>query len=324
MFKDKKIVIAIVVILALLLISIIYIKVQDSRTPRGKAAETKMGKIISTVTAIGIVEASSASLGSDTSGRVSWIGIKDGNKVKSGDILIKLEGYDKAERDLQRTRRLYKSGFASKADLEKAELMADSLSIKSPINGIVSKVDAKVGESVIPGSEIVSIVNPSDMWIEIQIDEIDIAEVSVGQKVEIYTDAYPDESFLGRITWKSPEAELKRVAGRIKVDEEDMVFRAKVILLSGQKVLKPGMSIHGEIITHLKEDVLVVPREAIFTSDGKSYVFAVEKGRAKKKVVALGLRDPDNVEVEKGLKVGEIVAVSNLEKLKDGGRVKIE
>lgn len=324
MFKDKKIIITIVIILIVMVILAVYINVRERRTPRIKVAQVKMGKIISTVAAPGMVEASSAPLGADTSGRVSWIGVNDGNKVKSGDILIKLEGYDKAEKDFRRTKRLYENGFASKADLEKAELMADSLSIKSPISGIVSKVDAKVGESVIPGSEIVSIVNPRDMWVEIQIDEIDIAEVSVGQQVKIYTDTYPDRSFEGRITWKSPEAELKRVAGRVKIDEEDMVFRAKVIILSGKKVLKPGMSIHGEIITHLKEGVLVVPREAIIVSDGKSYVFVVEKRRAKKKEVALGLRDPDNVEVKRGIKAGDTVTISNLEKLKNKSRVKIE
>jgi RND family efflux transporter MFP subunit len=196
--------------------------------------------------------------------------------------------------------------------------------IKSPIAGSVSRVDAKAGESVLPGNDIISVVDQKETWVELQIDEIDIAEVSVGQQVRIYTDAYADQVFLGKVAWKSPEAELKKVAGNIKMDEEDLVFRAKVVLLSGKKILKPGMSVTGEIVTHKKAGVLVIPREAIFVSDNKSYVFVAVKGKARKKEITLGSRDPDNVEVIRGISSGETIAISNLAKLKDKGAVKIE
>jgi multidrug efflux pump subunit AcrA (membrane-fusion protein) len=107
------------------------------------------------------------------------------------------------------------------------------------------------------------------------------------------------------------------------MDEEDLVFRAKVTLEGDIEDLEPGMSVYAEVITGEKTDVLIVPREAIILRDGKEAVFLLKGRRARETVVELGIKDAEKVEIVSGLKEKDRVAISNLEKLKDGTRIRV-
>jgi multidrug efflux pump subunit AcrA (membrane-fusion protein) len=167
---------------------------------------------------------------------------------------------------------------------------------------------------------VVDIYNP---WVEIQVDEVDVAVARVGQRVRFTTDAFPDDEFFGRITWINKKAELKKVGGRVRLDEEDLIFRGKVKFEDGSDKLRPGMSVYAEIITGEKKDVVAAPREAITLREGKRIAFVIKNGRAMIKEVELGIKDAEKVEILKGLKIGETVAVSNLDNLKDKARVRV-
>ncbi|KPJ62385.1 hypothetical protein AMJ44_15675 [candidate division WOR-1 bacterium DG_54_3] len=289
-----------------------------------KVAETGRGNILSTISASGLVRANSVELGSARmAGRVEWVGVEEGDRVRKGQVLVKLDGFDQADKEYMRLKKLHAKGFVSDLELERAKTAVDNAQIVSPISGIVAEKAVIPGEAISPGIPVMTVVDIDNPWVEIQIDEVDIAVAKAGQRVRFTTDAFPDQEFFGRITWINKKAELKKVGGRVRLDEEDLVFRGKVKFEDGQKVLRPGMSVYAEIITGEKRNVLVVPREAITLRQGKQVVYVITGNRAWQKEVELGIKDAEKVEILKGLSLGEKVAISNLDKLKDKERVKV-
>ena len=120
-------------------------------------------------------------------------------------------------------------------------------------------------------------------------------------------------------------AELRKVGGRIKMDEESYVFPCKIKFIGGHDELKANMSVNVEIVTKRKENALLVPREALVSKNDHFLVYVVNKfNRVKETRVETGIRSFSSVEATSGLDAGETIAVSNLSKLKDKGRIKID
>ncbi len=322
MFKNKKILIGIGVVLVII-IAFVVIRARG-RSVEVKVASVEKSNILSTISSSGIVRANTVKLGvAQMAGRVDWVGAEEGQRVRKNQVLVKLDGYDQAKREYKRLKVLHNKGFVSDLELERAETVLDNTQIIAPFSGIVTEKAVVRGEAVSPGVPVVTVIDVDHPWIEIQVDEVDIAEVKMRQQVRFTTDAFPDKEFFGRITWINKNAELKKVGGRVRFDEEDLVFRAKVKFEDGRGVLKPGMTVYAEIITGEKKDVVAAPREAITMRVGKRIVFVVKNDRTRLKEVELGIKDAEKVEIIKGLSVGEVVAISNLDNLKDKTKVKI-
>lgn len=302
----------------------VFIRIRESAIPEVKAAEVATGQILNTISSSGLVRADSVNLGSARmAGRVEWVRVEEGDRVKAGQILVKLDGYDQAEKEYRRLRKLHQQGYISDMELERAKIAVDNASIVSPISGLVTEKTIIAGEAVSPGISVMTVVDIDNPWVEIQIDEVDIAAIKLGQRVRFTTDAFPDKEFFGKITWINKKAELKKVGGRVRLDEEDLVFRAKVKFEDGREILKPGMSVYAEVVVGKKEGVLTVPREAVALREGKRIVFRIEEGKADQTEVEMGLKDAEKVEILKGLSLGDKVAISNLDKLKDDARVRV-
>jgi len=322
MLRNKKLLIALVIVVVIFLLFIV------SKIVGGgveiKSAKVVQGKILSTISASGLVEADSVKLGvALAGGRVGWIGVEEGDKVNAGQILIKLEGFNQASREYSRLKDLYGQGFASQLDLERAKRNMENSWVIAPISGIVTDKAVTLGEAVAPGMAVMTVIDTAHPWVEIQVDEVDISKIMIGQKVRFTTDAYQEKEFFGQVTWINKEASLKKVGGRVRMDEEDLIFRAKVEFMDGSEILKPNMSVYAEVIIGEKDNVLTVPREAIALSAGKRVVYVVEGKRVKLVEAPLGLKDLEKVEILSGLKEGQKVALSSLDKLKDGAKIKV-
>ena len=189
---------------------------------------------------------------------------------------------------------------------------------------MVAKINYDEGETVVPGSSAVVVVNYDKSWVEAQIDEIDIAGVKMGDKVKITADVYADKVFEGEIFWIAPLAELRKVGGRVKMDEESYVFPCKIKFLGKHDDLKVNMSVNVEIITKKSANVAIIPREALISKDDTYSAFVIKGGRAYQNNIQVGIRSFSSVEVVSGLKEGDVVAVSNVLKLKDRARISIE
>lgn len=322
MFKNKKVLIAIAVMVALAAVLIII-------RARGKAVEIKVARveranILSTISASGLVRANLVKLGTaQMAGRVEWVGVEEGDRVRKGQVLVKLDGYEQANKEYNRLKTLHAKGFVSDLELERARTAVNNAAVVSPISGLVTEKAAIPGEAVSPGISVMTVVDIDHPWVEIQVDEVDVAVARVGQMVRFTTDAFPDDEFFGRITWINKKAELKQVGGRVRFDEEDLVFRGKVKFEDGSEMLRPGMSVYAEIITGEKKGVVVAPREAITLRAGQRVAFVIMDNRARMAEVEMGIKDAEKVEILKGISAGDVVAVSRLDDLKDKTKVKV-
>ncbi len=289
-----------------------------------KVAKVEVGTIEAVVSATGIVDAPVYELGTKFGGRIADLKVREGQQVSRGQLLATFDNYEEAKNNFERAKMLYADGAVSRQSLDSAKTIFESSRIVSPAKGIVGKINYLEGETVVPGSTAIVVVNYDRSWVEAQIDEIDIAEVKVGDKAKITTDVYPNKVFLGEVYWIAPLAELRKVGGRIKMDEESYVFPCKIRFLGDHEELKVNMSVNVDIITESKEKAVLIPKQALITKADSSFVFVVNNRRAYETKIEVGIRAYGTVEVVSGVSPGSQVAVTNVARLKDQRRVKIE
>ncbi len=287
-------------------------------------SEARYGEIVPTVSVYGEIKGVIAEMSPKIHSLIKKVNAKEGDRVVKGQVLVEFDGFETAGNELYAIQELHEKGLASDQQLEQAATALESSMLISPVEGIVTLMSNREGETVSPGSIVAAVVRPGTSYAELQIDESDIGEIRPGLNVIIYNDAFPDEKFPGKLDHIALSAELRKVGGRIKMDEEDRVFRGRVILAEGKDKLKVGMSVNADIITQVKVNALVIPREAVFSRDGRSYVYAVRGGRAKETEVVLGLKDTDNVEIISGIQERDKVIVSIPENFKNNSKVKAE
>jgi RND family efflux transporter MFP subunit len=301
------------------------IKVRNNGVEEIKVTPVGRGSIEQVINGSGIVDAPVYELGSKMGGRiVSWK-VKEGDYVRTGQLLATFDNFEQARNDFDRTAKLYEAEASSKQAYDMAKTTFDSSRIISPNGGVVAKINFDEGETVVPGQPAVTIVNYDRSWINAQIDEIDISNVKLGDKVKITTDDYPDKVYDGEIYWIAPLAELRKVGGRVKMDEESYVFPCKIKFLGTHDELKVNMSVNVDVSVRRNDNVLIIPREALISRDENTYVFVIGKNkRAKETKIEIGIRSYTSVEATSGVKESDLVAINNVSKLKDKSRVKIE
>ncbi|MDC1529634.1 efflux RND transporter periplasmic adaptor subunit, partial [Gammaproteobacteria bacterium] len=203
----------------------------------------------------------------------------------------------------------------SNALLQEANKNLSKTSVYSPLDGMVTSLDIKVGETAIssttnvPGSSLMTIANPDSIQTEINVDEADIANVAVGQEAEIVAIAYPDLPMKGRV--ESIAISAKQPSG-----SQSLSFEVKIIFTdTNGVVLRPGMSCRAEIFTNTNEEVLAVPIQAIQIEEDIELnetmftVFVNDAGIARKKDVEVGISDDQYQEIISGLNAGEQVII---------------
>ncbi len=253
-----------------------------------KVHKITSGPIESVVSSSGIVDAPVYNLGPKMGGKIISLKVREGNRVYEGMTLAEFD---------------------------------DTTRLVAPGSGIVARINYEEGEMVIPGSSAIVVVNNDRSWVEAQIDEIDIAGVKIGDKVKITSDVYPDKLFEGELYWIAPLAELRKVGGRVKLDEESNVFPCKIKFLGEHKDLKANMSVNIELITKTNKAAILVPREAIVSHDDSSIVYKIVGNRAYETKIDIGIRSYVSVEALSGLSEGDVVAITNVSKLKNKSRV---
>ena len=143
----------------------------------------------------------------------------------------------------------------------------DQYKIVSPIDGIITNMANKVGDTVKPGDEVADVSDPSQMEFEIPVDELDIAKLKVGQKTSITVDALP-------ATTKTPvSGEVAKIAVVGDAESGVTTFLVTVKIDDNLGVLKGGMNANGDIQVSNQNNILYVPIEAISTINGNSYVY---------------------------------------------------
>lgn len=200
--------------------------------------------------------------------------------------------------------------LSSKEGLVQAEAQLDQVldnlsktQIISPINGVVTSLDIKVGETAIasstniPGSSLMTIANPASIYTEVLVDEADIANIEIGQRAEIVAIAYPDEPMQGIVRFIANTAKIAQ--GRTGLS-----FVVKIDIVDrGNVTLRPGMSCRAEIFTQQERNVAAIPIEAVIFEEDRAelrseyYMFVNDGGVARKTKIEVGLSDDEYQEL---------------------------
>ncbi|RKD13212.1 efflux transporter periplasmic adaptor subunit [Pelobium manganitolerans] len=274
----------------------------------------------------------------ENSGRVTKITVDEGSRVSRGQVLAYIDdelldvsvrnaeaNYQNALRDLERYESSYKTGGVTqqqldqaklglsnaKANLQQAKRRLSDANIKSPINGIVNKRFIEQGAFVAAGTQLFEIVDVSKLKLALTVNETQVANLKLGDRVKIKSNVFPDQDFAGKITFIAPKA------------NESLNFPVEIELTNSNGKIKAGM--YGTAIFEFPKQApaLTVPRAAFVGSVSSNKLFVLQDSVAKERKVIAGRILAEQVEILDGLKEGEKVITSGQINLVDGTKVSV-
>jgi len=206
-----------------------------------------------------------------------------------------------ARADLQTARRTLQILGLTAAEIDSFNTSPDAkatFSLVSPIDGTVVERNATIGATVGADTDVFRIIDPSQLWIDANVFEKDVARVALDQMVNVTVPAYPGLQLSGKVIFISSEVdpETRTVNVRTQVDNAD-----------GK--LKVGMFANIGIQVNSQRRALAVPRTAVLTDGADDVVFVATANGYEKRVVALGIKSDDRVEIRAGLAAGDKVVV---------------
>jgi len=210
-----------------------------------------------------------------------------------------------------------KEGAALQIDLAQGQLdsvqaQISNTIITAPIAGTINQKYVEVGEMAMAGSPIANIVNTQGIEIELSLTEFDIGKVFIGQEAKVSLSAYSDEEFIGQVYYVSSVA-----------DSMSKKFPIKIQLDNKDGRIKAGMVADVKIITAKQENVLTIPKSAVFVEDGVEKVYAVENSMIKIKNIKTESANDNELKVIEGLIEGDEIVIEGNYELKEGDKVNI-
>jgi len=276
---------------------------------------------------------------SENAGRVTKIYVEEGDYVKKGQLLAHIDAeiintdketaqanLDNAIRDEARYTSSFATGGVTQQQLDQAKLATRNARLRlqsstrrvsdanlvSPINGIVNKKYIEVGAFVnAQGTQMFELVDVSKLKLNVSINENQVANLKVGNSVQIKSNVFPADNFAGKITFIAAKAD-NTLNFPVEIEVEN----------SHSNKLKAGM--YGTAIFKFPKQApaITVPRGAFVGSVSSNQLFVLENGRiAKIRKVIAGRIIGDQVEIIDGLKEGETVITSGQINLVDGSEV---
>lgn len=288
-------------------------------------------------------------------GVISSINYREGEPYEEGALLISLKQDDallrlksaqsklsKAEttsklaaQKVDEHKKLFAIGAIPESTLEKAELELEAakydeetarLEVKAnesileksnlyaPSDGTIGELHVEEGEAITPNTLIGSHVMTEYVEAEFGVVERDLKKLALGQKAKVYVDAYPDKTFDGAIDNIAPVvAGTSRTASvRVRIDNPE-------------RLLLPGMFARIKILIFAKRNTLVVPTEAIVGSGEEKSVFIVDEktNTVSQRPIVIGYTRPDYSQIDEGIQEGDLIAVTAVDRLKEGAKVKV-
>jgi len=185
--------------------------------------------------------------------------------------------------------------------------------VESPIKGTIGRFYCDIGQNVTTQTPIALVVDMEKVEIVLDIPEKYLPRVRAGETAYIKLDAYPGESFLGKVTKVSPVLDLDTRTAPIEISVDNPYHR-----------LSSGMFAEVSLVIQEHKGVPVILKEALMGRGDDSYVYIVENDRAAQRKVKLGLRQGPYYEVTEGLNPGELVVIMGQQRLYDGASVVVE
>ena len=243
-------------------------------------------------------------LTAQAAGTVTSINVQEGSEVAKDDIILGLSGDDLTE-SIQSASESLRSAEISMQNLQDA---MNNYTITAPISGTIIEKDAKVGDAVKAGDTLCIVYDLSYLEMSINVDELQISSISVGQQVQITADAVPDKTYVGTVTRVSMKGASNggttTYPVTIRIDDTDG--------------LRPGMNANAEIVVAEAKNALVVPNAAVVrgsyvlvTKDSPSAANADTTMEAPEGFVYVpvktGVSDDDYTQIVSGIQEGDTI-----------------
>jgi RND family efflux transporter MFP subunit len=198
----------------------------------------------------------------------------------------------------------------SGARLEELRINLANTVISSPVNGFVARRAADAGAHVSQNAPVVDVVDISTVRLVANVVEKDLRRVEQGEPAKVEVDAFPGETFGGRVARVAPVLDPATRTAQIEVEIPNPGNR-----------LKPGMYARVNLTIEQRARALTVPSNAIVNVDGQRGVFLAQKNTAAFRAVDIGIEDPARVEVLQGLNDGDRVITTGAAALQNGDRI---
>ncbi len=276
----------------------------------------------------------------DTAGRIEWIGPREGEIVKKGDLLVKIDvsalkaALDHAEAQFQladdlyqRRQRLFERKIIAQEELDQSatqrKLAAtdyEQMKVKynhgfprSPISGIVNHLYVDAGEFIDTGKPIADIINIDRIKINVRVPELDIRYVLEGQKTPVKIDAFPERALDGKVDFVA-----------FKADPATKTFLVRTVIDNPFADIRPGMIARVAFVRRVIPDALLAPLFALVDKGGERLVFVEKDGVALSRTVTIGVIDGARVQITSGLSPGDQLIVRGHTEVEDGMKVQVQ
>lgn len=293
---------------------------------------------------------------SEGMGKCTSVNVEEGDKVKPGDVLAELDKSElsaqmrsanaqlqKLKMDRDRTKQLLDEGLIAPAEYDNArfgyeqqlasvnqlQVQMDNMTIKSPINGIVTKKLVQRGQLISSGTPAFEVVDPNSYMLTIKPPEKHVGRIKIGQVAHVGVDAVEGEEFEAKVRRINPSVEAE--TGTVKVTLDfDSATMAK---------LRDAAFARVRLVLDTRPNVLLVPKDAVVEENARKYLFLVEKGAengaeastvsgeqgltANRVEIETGLEDKDLVEVVSGVKDDSMIVTVGQQTLKSGSEVRV-
>jgi RND family efflux transporter MFP subunit len=346
----KKLGIRFWIILGLLAILFVRVVFGGGKVAKVESTKVTKGDLVQSVSTSGTVKADNyANLTFQAGGKVVWVGVKAGQKVFRGQAIAKLDtvplnasyqqalnNYRSAQAAVDNTLDSLKGHdsdetFSQKATRTAAEVARDNAyealkiaesnlrnaTLFAPFSGIIASANPVfAGINVTPATASYVILDPSTVYFDSEIEETDLPNISESLKVEIKLDAYPEETFIGKVVNVGIVAFTSSTGGN--------AYSVRISLPKNKDLkFRYGMQGDVEIIFKTIPDVLKIPSSALVSDNGKNYVWVSDNGKAKKIEVETGAESSDEIEIKSGLSEGQEIIDSPASSLKSGQKLSI-
>jgi membrane fusion protein (multidrug efflux system) len=276
----------------------------------------------------------SADIAAERDGQVVSVRVERGSYVEKGTILATLDDREaKAQLDQARASLAWADSESARyAELRQKLVVAKSENqrketdrdlnqaalalaeknftdcvIRAPFSGVVTEKKISAGAYIRKGQAICGLVKIDPLRAELAIPESAVSAIQVGQKAKLDVQSFSERAFDATVRYIGPS-----------LHSESRTLVVEAIVPNPQHLLKPGLFVTARVSLPKADETLLVPSAAVLTDSGVSHVFVLGPQRVTERIVALGDRYADAVEVHSGLAAGERVVVSPDRRLTDG------
>ena len=265
--------------------------------------------------------------------------VEEGDRVGRNQVLVRLmddeqrnnlamvrSELDKADREYERSQRLFRENLISEQQYNDATYEIDQLKIRvenaerelgytevrAPISGTITSRLVKPGDQITVGQHLFDIVDFDSIVARVYVPEKHLPELHEGLHARISSPSLGERTYQGRVERIAPVVDPR--SGTVKL----------TVALGGQAGLRPGMYVDVDLVTASHKDVVLVPKQAVVYDNDRMFIYTLEaENRVRRVLLEAVLTDKNNIEPAEGLSAGDPIVIAGQTGLKDGTLVEL-